>query len=143
MSGFQFGFPAGLGGIDRQKADEAGGILGHIVRDIPVIDPNAAQGCFASENDSPEIFPFRKGRCVVFVAHREIHFNARAGPAGFLPETGAKMRGVLPRVGMNIDDHQVGMVAWGNGWVKSSSDQSRDEFRMALAGIVWKSGGMV
>ena len=51
MAVFQFVFPAILGWVHREKADEAVGMCGHVVGYALVIDPQAGEAGLAAEDD--------------------------------------------------------------------------------------------
>ena len=66
----QFLDPAGLGGIDRQKPEQPLRILGDIIRNRPVIDPDPRQFRLPAEDRGLRLV--RRGGPVVLVANRQV-----------------------------------------------------------------------
>ena len=70
MAVFQFVFPAILGWVHREKADEAVGMCGHVVGYVLVIDPQAGEAGLAAEDDG--LVAVLRARSVGFVCDGEV-----------------------------------------------------------------------
>src|SRR5262245_38275754 len=105
MSVVEFILPPRLRRINGQKTNQPIRMCGHVTGYVLIVDPNAAEACFAAEYDCAYVSGGRGA--VAIVRHAEIDFDSRASPPRLRPKIVGKMFRVGPGVAMNVDDHAV------------------------------------
>src|SRR4051812_15437118 len=107
-----------------------------IVRDVAVVHPHATEPRFAAEDDRLRLR--RGGGAVVFVAHDEIDFDARARPARLLPEVIAEVLRELPCVAVHVDDHEsIPLASTGTCTASWPGSHHQNSSRRLTHGQMW------
>ena len=84
VAAFEVHFPIGLSGVDREKADEACGIVRHVTGDGGIIHPEPTEPCFATKDNGAGVLG--RGGTVGFIPCAIIYGVAGSCPAGLTNE---------------------------------------------------------
>ena len=100
-----FILPPWLRGINRQEPHQRVRMFRDIVGDVAIIDPQTAELGFAAKYHGDGVV---RGRAaVLIVMDGQVEFRAGFGTSSLTAEVVAEMERVLPRMTMDVEDHDV------------------------------------
>ncbi len=105
----KFLFPAVLGRVHREEADQRLRVVCHVVRHIAVIDPQAAEFGFSAKDNRLHVF--RGAAAVLGEAHGEVDLLAAPGAHGLSSEFLREVLRIPPGVAVDIDNHESRWMA--------------------------------